>query len=632
MLSIANLTCRMGGRVLIEGANVAVQDGWRVGLVGANGAGKSTLFKLITREMEPDDGEVSVSARQRIGIVRQDMPESDEPLLEIVLAADKERASLLVEAETTTDPYRIAEVHARLSEIEAHTAPARASAILAGLGFSEAQITGPYSALSGGWRMRVALAAVLFTEPELLLLDEPSNHLDLEAIIWLESYLSTYPHTLVIISHDRELLNACCDHIIYLQDRTLTLYGGNYDTFERERALKLDLQQKLHEKQTAQRAHIQKFIDRFRYKATKARQAQSRIKMLEKMDLVDAVIASRGLSFSFPSAERLAPPVITINKANVGYTPGQPVLRQVDERIDFDDRIALLGANGNGKSTLIKLIAGKLQPLTGEVLRNGKLKIGYFSQHQADELDMNSTPYLSMQRLCDKYMVDSREPVVRARLGQFGFSKELSDNKISTLSGGEKARLLFAFMSFDAPHILLLDEPTNHLDIDARSALIDALNTYEGAVVIVSHDPGLLERVADRLWLVHGGRVQDFDGDMTDYRKFVMEQRRASRRGDKPKRVDEKAVARQSAAEIRRQLQPLANKVKDAEKLVDKLAKQKQKLEAEMATEGFFADSAATVKAQMAYSQLARELEDAELSWLASVEAYENAKAAAEAA
>ena len=626
MLSLTNLSCRMAGRPLIDDGNLTIMDGWRVGIVGANGAGKSTLFRLITRELQADGGEIGITARHRIGYVKQEIAETDDALIDLVLAADTERSALLKESETSTDPYRIGEVHNRLVEIDAHAAPARAAAILSGLGFSDSQITGPYSALSGGWRMRVSLAAVLFTRPELLLLDEPTNHLDLEAIIWLENYLSTYPHTLLIISHDRELLNTCADHIVHLYDRKLTLYGGNYDAFERERALKLDLQQKTHEKQQAQRAHIQKFIDRFRYKASKARQAQSRIKMLEKMDVVDAVLADRGLKFNFPQPEELASPLVAIDKSNVGYPGHKPVLFQVDEVINTDDRIALLGANGNGKSTLIKLIAGKLKPLTGEVRSSNKLKIGYFSQHQADELNMTSTPFIEMTRLCTKHQQDSREPLVRARLGQFGFSKELQDNRIATLSGGEKARLLFAFMSFDAPHVLLLDEPTNHLDIDARSALVDALNSYEGAVVIVSHDPSMLERVADRLWLVHDGAVKDFDGDLADYRAFVMEQRRASRREDKPKRVDEKEVARKSSAEVRRSLAPLMKKMSDTEKLIEKLNVEKLRLETLMADHSFYQDPARVQKTQMLYAELVRQLAVHEQVWLDTSEAYEEAK------
>ena len=626
MLTINRLSYRIAGRSLIENSSVSISSGWHVGVIGLNGTGKSTLFKIIMKELEADDGTIATNPRHRIGMVRQDMPDVETPLIDLVLAADEERTALLHETETMEDPMRMAEVYARLDEIDAHAAPARAATILSGLGFTAEQQQQPFSSFSGGWRMRVALAAVLFSQPELLLLDEPTNHLDLEAIIWLESYLATYPYTMLIISHDRDLLNKCVDHIVHLHDKKLTTYTGNYDTFERERAQKLELQQKMHDKQSAQRAHIQKFIDRFKAKATKARQAQSRIKMLEKMDIVDAVIADRGMRFSFPQPDKLPSPLITIDKASVGYAPGKPVLRDVDDTIDMDDRIALLGANGNGKSTLIKLIAGKLKPQSGELIKSGKLKVGYFSQYQADEMSLDSTPYLEMERLFSKHNVPAREPQIRARLGQFNFSKDLQDNKIRQLSGGEKARLLFAFISFDAPHLLLLDEPTNHLDIDARAALVDALNDYEGAVVIVSHDPAMLERVATRLWLVESGRVRDFEGDLDDYRAYVIDRQRAAKRADKQKRVDEKAESRKSSAETRRQLAPLADKAAQLEKDLAKLGKEREKLEGLMGDTAFYDNAAKAQQTQLQYGQLLKKIEACEAEWLSAVEAYERAR------
>ncbi len=627
MLTISHLTCRIAGRTLIDDASAAIMDGWRVGVVGLNGTGKSTLFRMIAGELAPDGGDITLATRLRLGVVQQDMPASEDPLLDIVLAADKERLHLLAESETTTDPERVAEIYARLQTIEAYTAPARAATILAGLGFTDEQMAAPFSALSGGWRMRVALAAALFQQPDLLLLDEPTNHLDLEATLWLEGYLANYPDTLLIISHDRDLLNACTSHTLHLHTQTLTLYAGSYDTFERTRAERLTLQQKLHEKQQTQRAHIQAFIDRFRAKATKARQAQSRLKMLEKMDLVDAVTAERAIRFRFPQPAQAPPPLMMLENISVGYTPGKPVLRRVSARLDQDDRIALLGANGNGKSTLVKLIAGKLAPLSGTRLAAPGLRIGYFSQHQTEELDPAATPYESLLRLCLQHNADARETVVRARLGQFGFSKELADNRISTLSGGEKARLLFALMSFAAPHLLLLDEPTNHLDMDARSALVDALNAYEGAVVIVSHDPTLLERVADRLWLVHDGGVQDFDGDMADYRRFVLDQRRAARRGEKPKRTDEKVIQRKSSADQRRQLAPLLQRVRQAEQEVTRLTEEKARLEASMANPAFYADPSRAGEAQRIHGLLSTRLAEAEQRWLDASEACEQLQA-----
>jgi ATP-binding cassette subfamily F protein 3 len=533
MLTISNLTYKIGPRTIIENGNIAVMDGWRVGVVGLNGAGKSTLFKLISGDLHSDGGTISMGARQRLGMVRQDIPETDTPLIDIVLAANEEMAQLWRDAETETDGNKIAEIYDRLGEMDAYAAPSKAAMLLTGLGFKEHQLTEPFSSFSGGWRMRVALAAALFVEPEILLLDEPTNHLDLEAIMWLETYLLAYKHTLMIISHDRELLNKCIDHVIHVDKQQLTLYTGNYDTFERERAQRLGLQQKMHEKQEAQRAHMQAFVDRFKAQASKARQAQSRVKALERMDIVDAVIADRAVRFVFPNPDKIPSPMISINHADVGYTEGKPVLRNVHRNVNHDDRIALLGVNGEGKSTVMKLIADRLGVMKGDVFRSTKLRIGYFSQHQTEELDVNSTPYQEMFKLFYKKNPDVKEPVVRAKLGAFGFSRELADNRIGALSGGEKARLLFAFMSFDAPHLLLLDEPTNHLDIDAREALVQALNAYEGAIVIVSHDPNMVERVADRLWLVKDGACRDFDGDLEDYRAFTIQSRRDERKEEK---------------------------------------------------------------------------------------------------
>jgi ATP-binding cassette subfamily F protein 3 len=538
MLNISNLTYKIGSRTIIENGNIAVMDGWRVGVIGLNGAGKSTLFKLIAGELRPDGGTVSFGTRQRLGMVRQDIPETDTPLIDIVLSANEEMAQLWRDAETETDGHKIAEIYERLEALDAYSAPSKAATLLTGLGFKEHQLTEPFSSFSGGWRMRVALAAALFVEPEILLLDEPTNHLDLEAIMWLETYLLEYRYTLMIISHDRELLNKCIDHVIHVDKQQLTLYTGNYDTFERERALRLGLQQKMHEKQQAERQHIQAFVDRFKAKASKARQAQSRIKALERMDLVDAVIADRAVRFVFSNPDKIASPMLSINHADVGYVEGKPILKRVHKSITIDDRIALLGVNGEGKSTLIKLIADRLGVMKGEVFRLNKLRIGYFSQHQADELDVESTPYEEMFKLFQKKNPDVKEPAVRAKLGAFGFPRTLADNRIGALSGGEKARLLFAFMSFDAPHLLLLDEPTNHLDIDAREALVQALNAYQGAIVIVSHDPNMVERVADRLWLVKDGACTDFDGDLEDYRNFTIQSRRDDKKKEKKQKQE----------------------------------------------------------------------------------------------
>lgn len=625
MLTVSNLTYRIGGRTILEDCNLNIMDGWKVGVVGPNGAGKSTLFKLIAGDLHADAGHVALNERQRFGMVRQDIPVTDTPIIDIVIHADEELSRLLKQSETETDPYKIGDIHMRLAEIDAYAAPSRAAILLTGLGFRDDQLQAPFSSLSGGWRMRVALAAALFVQPDVLLLDEPTNHLDLEAIMWLEDYLANYPHTLLVISHDRDLLNKCAGHIVHVEKQKLTLYTGNYDTFERERAERLMHQQALHERQQAQRAHMQAFVDRFRAKASKARQAQSRIKALEKMDIVDAVMDARLLKFKFPPPDKLASPLIAIRGVDVGYTEGNPVLRKISHNIDMDDRIALMGANGNGKSTLIKLIAGKLGAMEGDVTRSGKLRIGYFSQHQTEELDENSTPYQEMYRLMAAKNPDVREPVVRAKLGSFHFSKTLADNRIGSLSGGEKARLLFAFMSIDAPHVLLLDEPTNHLDIDARQALIQALNDYDGAVIIVSHDPGMVERVADRLWLIHDGKVENFDGDLDDYRKFVIRQRRDARRKERA----EKAAANTDAetpAKPAVNLPHLKKQVEKAEKEMAKLQTRKEKMEQDMATPGFYDDQNRAASTQKDYDALTQKLAEQEALWLEAQATLESAE------
>jgi ATP-binding cassette subfamily F protein 3 len=540
MLHINDLTYRIEGRLLFDQATVAIPDGARVGLVGRNGSGKSTLLRLILGEIAPDAGSITVRKGARIGTVAQEAPGGEESLLDVVLAADAERARLLREAEETTDPHRIGEIHTRLADIDAHAAPARAARILAGLGFSERQMHAPCAALSGGWRMRVALAAALFARPDLLLLDEPSNYLDLEGVLWLKQFLRTYPHTVIIVSHDRELLDESVNAIVHLSKGKLEYYSGNFETFMRVRAERQALQMKLRKKQEEKRRRMEAFIARFRAKASKARQAQSRLKALERMQMVEAVVEEHVAPFHFPSPARaLNPPLIRLQDVSVGYE-GRPVLSGIDLRIDPDDRIALLGANGQGKSTLARLLAGRLPPLSGHMRHHKKMRAGYFAQHQMDELRPGWTPYRYFREL----MPEATEAQVRARLGQHGFGADLADNRVETLSGGEKARLLFALAAFHGPHILILDEPTNHLDIEARQALVEALGDYQGAVVLISHDRRLIETVADRLWLVDAGTVRPFEGDLADYERLVLERARAvraARREERRKRRDETA-------------------------------------------------------------------------------------------
>ena len=626
MLHINDLTFRYGGRVLFDQATAVVPKGHRVALVGRNGCGKSTLLKLIAGTLHPDGGSITLPAGMKLGMVAQEVPAGATSLIDTVLAADIERTALLAEAETASDPHRIAEIHTRLADIEAHTATARAAQILSGLGFdAEAQLR-PCSDFSGGWRMRVALAGVLFARPDLLLLDEPTNHLDLEATIWLENYLRNYPHTILLVSHDRDLLNAVPTTTIHVDQGKLVTYGGNYDRFVATRRANIERMQAQNAKLEAQRKHIQSYIDRFRYKASKARQAQSRIKALERMEpIVDIAEDEAAVSFDFPSPEGLSPPLIALDDVTVGYGD-KAILKRLNLRIDMDDRIALLGANGNGKSTLVKLLAGRLQAMGGEMRRSGKLKIGYFAQHQTEELDLALTPVQQMQRVMPTVL----EEKVRAHLGRFGFPQQKAETKISSLSGGEKARLLFAMMSREAPHVLMLDEPTNHLDLDSREALIQAINAFEGAVILISHDPHLIELTADRLWLVANGTCQAYDGDMDDYRRLLLERARAERseaKGDGgPSRKDQ----RRASAEARAAIAPLKKKATDAEALVGKLSAEKAKIEAKLADPKLYEGPAdALRKLQIDLGAVEKKLAAAEETWLEALEAYEAAAAEA---
>jgi ATP-binding cassette subfamily F protein 3 len=623
MLRIDNITCRAGPRLLIDGASASIDTGHRVGLVGRNGSGKTTLLRMIIGQTKPDGGSIAVPSRWRIGLTRQEAPEGDGSLIETVLAADSELAALHTEAETATDPDRIAAIHARLQDRQAHAAPARAARILAGLGFDDAAQQRPCSDFSGGWRMRVALAALLFTEPDLLLLDEPTNHLDLEASLWLEDWLRRYPRTLLLVSHDRGLLNRVATSILHLEGQALTLYQGGYDRFEATRRARLEQDAKRRVKIEAQRAHLQKFVDRFRYQASKAKQAQSRLKMLSRLEPVPERGDDGGtVAFDFPAPDALPPPLYSLRDVSIGYG-GPPVLRGVSLRLDSDDRVALLGANGNGKSTLIKLLAGRLEADSGDVVRPPKLRVGYFAQHQTDELDLDATPTVALSR---------RRPAdppaaLRAHLGHFGLSQERSITRIGDLSGGEKARLLLALMSCDKPHILLLDEPTNHLDVESRQALIEALAAYNGAVVIVSHDPHILELTADRLWLVADGTVTPYDGDLGDYRSMVLGQPapRAAAEAPAAKHADRKAARRDAAAK-RRTLAPLRQALKKAERAVETLTAEKTALTARLAEPALYSGNPEKLVAlQKTLGETEKALADAEADWLSLQDAFDAA-------
>ena len=559
MLHINDLTFRMEGRPLFDKATAAIPAGHKVGFVGRNGAGKTTLLRLIAGELSPDDGDIRLPKTTRIGWVTQEAPGGPESLIDVVLAADTERSRLLAEAETATDPDRIAEIHVRLADMDAHSAPARAARLLSGLGFDEAAQKRPCSEYSGGWRMRVALAAMLFTEPELLLLDEPTNYLDLEGTMWLEDYLRTYPHTVLLVSHDRDLLNKAVGFILHLSQGKLTLYTGGYDRFEDARREKQRLDGKLKKKQDDERAHIESFIERFKAKATKAKQAQSRMKALARMQPIAETVEERVIPFSFPSPKRaMASPLVRFESAAAGYIPGKPVLRGLNLRLDHDDRIGLLGSNGNGKSTFAKLIGGRMTPMGGQRIGSEKMTVGYFAQHQLDELPSGMTPYQHMVEL----MPEAPESQRRAKLGALGFGHEKADTKAENLSGGEKARLLFARATFHAPHLLILDEPTNHLDVDSRESLVRALAEYEGAVILISHDRHLIESSADRLWLVRDGTVRPYDGDMESYRAELLGEKSETNGARRPATDDHLAPipelkltpqeARRLAAERRR--------------------------------------------------------------------------------
>ncbi len=616
MLNIQNLTYRVAGRVLLDKTSVNISAGHRVGLVGPNGAGKTTLFKLITGEITPDDGQITLLRGASLGIVSQHVDDDERSLVQIVLDADTERAALLAEAETATDGERIGEIYERLMAIGAYDAPARAATILSGLGFDAAAQEKSLSDFSGGWRARVALAAALFRQPNLLLLDEPTNHLDVESILWLEGFLARYQGTLIIISHDRDILNKTVTQILHLDQCKLISYTGSYDDFERRRAERLLNQQALYEKQQAQRAHMQSFVDRFRAKASKARQAQSRLKALERMDVVDAVLADRTTRFTFPQPDNLRSPLVRLENVKVGYGD-KAILNKLNLRIDQDDRIALLGSNGNGKSTLVKLLAGKIAPMGGEKFTTSKLKVGYFAQFQTDEMDVTQTAYQTLQEV----MRDKPEHNIRAQLGQFGFDKQKADTKVGELSGGEKARLLFCRMSHAAPQLMLLDEPTNHLDIEARTGLMSALNNYNGAVILVSHDTHLLSAVADQLWLVEGGTCRDYDGDVESYRDYVLAQRRADQRAPQASKAAKVKVAPAEAPNrsvIEKQAQKLEQQIielkQQHEQLTQKLA------ESYAQANGPAAPQINSNKLQSDYAEVVAALAAAEAEWLSLAE------------
>ena len=628
LLTISDLTIRVAGRTLMEGAALSVEPGRRVGLVGRNGAGKSTLLATILGERAPDGGEIRVASRARVASVRQEAPEGPASLLDCVLAGDQERLRLLDEVETAErdgaeGAARLADLHERLLVIGADSAPARAGAILSGLGFDAEQQARAVGTFSGGWRMRVALATALFAAPDLLLLDEPTNHLDLEATMWLEAWLQKFPGAVVIVSHDRELLDEAVHAIAHLDRGRIKLTPGGYSEFVRIKTEQALQQTREAQRIAARRAHMQSFVDRFRAKATKARQAQARIKALAKMPALETVIEQAPTRFDFPSPAPLAPPMLTLDRVSVGYD-GRAVLRDLTLRLDSEDRIALLGPNGRGKSTFAKLLAGRLAPMAGTQFRANGLGVGYFAQHQTDELDGSDTPLGHMGRA----MPAATVTVARSQLARFGLDADRAETKVGELSGGERARLLLALATRDAPQLLILDEPTNHLDIDARDALVRALAAFEGAVLLISHDPHLVELVADQLWLVGDGTVRPYDGDLADYRaklsggaaSAAVAAEAAGGKGGGREDRRERAAARAA-------LEPLRRRARDAEARLARLADERRTIEAKLADPRLYGSGGGSeiARENARLTAVARAQAKAEEEWLEAAGLLEEA-------
>ena len=615
MLKINDISYSVEGRLLLENATAIIPAGHKVGVVGRNGTGKTTLFRLIRGELGLEGGSITLPRQAKIGGVAQEVPGNEVSLIDTVLAADLERANLLKESERATDAARISDIQTRLADIDAWSAEARASSILRGLGFDSEKQQMPCSAFSGGWRMRVALAAVLFSQPDVLLLDEPTNYLDLEGALWLENYLLKYPHTVLIVSHDRGLLNRSVSTILHLEDKKLQLYGGGYDTFAKTRAARLAAAESEAKKQETRRAHLQSYVDRFRYKADKARQAQSRLKAIARLEPITRPQEAALRRFSFPTPEELSPPILRIENGIAGYGE-TTVLSRLDLRIDQDDRIALLGQNGQGKSTLAKLISGRLKPLAGQLVQSSKLRIGYFAQHQVDELYVDETPIDHVRRLRP-----SKTPAqLRAILGGFGIGAEQAETLVGRLSGGQKARLSLLLATIDAPHLLILDEPTNHLDIESREALVEALTAYYGAVILVSHDMHLLELVADRLWLVNNGRVTPYEEDLESYRKQLLS-------ADKPSKKTPSKAERPKPAS-REKILSLRSDVRKSEARLEKLNEMRDKLAIKLADSALYDDTRIGELAtwNKKYAEVMEALERAEALWLAAQEKLESAE------
>ena len=593
MLDVAKISYSISKRKLFEDASFKIPPGYHVGLVGKNGIGKTTLFNLIDKSLGLDEGSINIQKGKKLSVLQQEIPPSNLSILDYVINSDSETQDLIYEFETSTDQNRIMELSSILDDLGAFKDNWKASYILSGLGFHKDEHSKKLSELSGGWRNRVGLAAALYSNPDLLLLDEPTNHLDFESVVWFENFLRDFSGTFIMISHDRQVLNNTVDHILHVDNLNLQLYTGNYDQFESQLAQKNLAQDALYKKQQRFKNNVLKYVNKFGAKATKAKQAQSRLRALEKLDLVDAVISERSITFTFPQAKNLGSSMLLINHVDAGYDESV-ILKDINLSVSNDSRIALVGANGNGKSTLIKLISGNINPMKGQIIRNKNLKIGYFAQHQTDELDINRTAYEVLSDL------DPEKPdlFIRGVLGRFGFDKDKSETKIEKLSGGEKTRLLFCIMSYHSPDLLLLDEPTNHLDIDSRISLINSLNDFEGAIILVSHDNDIIEKVTDQILVVKDGKVEPFFDDLTNYKEYVKDQFESSKNKKK------------------NQTNKNNKKIKKIEIQINKLVNNKENLEKEMADPSNLDKFEILSDLSLKYEQINAEIKELEKEWI----------------
>lgn len=622
MITLRDLSLRRGTQVLLQQVNWTIYPGQRIGMIGANGAGKSSLFALLLGHLQADEGELSIAGRPVFAHVAQETPAYAASALDYVMDGDTGLRHLqkeLSQAEGEQDGVRIAAIHEQLSIIDAYTAPSRAGQLLAGLGFSSDEQNRPVSSFSGGWRVRLNLAQALMCRSDVLLLDEPTNHLDLDAVLWLEQWLVKYPGTLLLISHDRDFLDKTTEYIAHLAQKKLKLYTGNYSTFEKQRAADLLLQQATHEKQQKKIAHLQSFVDRFRAKATKAKQAQSRLKAIEKMDIICAVQKESPFQFAFRSPKECPHPLIKLERVTVGYHE-KTVLTNVNLSLAPGERIALLGPNGAGKSSLIKCLAGELTLLSGNREASSGLKLGYFAQHQVDKLQLDESALFHLQQLAEK----AQELELRTFLGSFGFSDDKIFEPVKNFSGGEKSRLALALLVWQRPNLLLLDEPTNHLDLDMRNALSIALQNYEGAVILVSHDRFLVRTTVDELMLVADGKLEAFSGDLQEYQGWLLDFRKQKNSGkvDVDKNEASKKILRQQSAKEREALKPLNSKIKQLETKLEKLQKQAKEFEINLADNAIYQVENKNMLQQTLQKQadIKQDIENTENDWLLACE------------